>query len=176
VTAGVRPPVAPRDFVAGMRLLPHGVTVVTTDGPAGRSGATVSAVCSVSAEPPTLLVCLNSAGRTAVAVRRNGSFVVNVLGPQHRRLSDAFAGMHPGTEDRFRHAGWAALASGSPVLSDAPVAFDCAVTDILRRGTHDVMFGQVLALQAPGGSALAYRDCGYRRLEPLGDGAPPDAG
>ena len=55
-------------FIHAMRGVAASVTVVTTNGKAGRRGATVSAFCSVSADPPTILVCLNKSSGIADAV------------------------------------------------------------------------------------------------------------
>ena len=46
-------------FRDGMALLAGAVNVITTDGPHGRAGFTATAVCSVTDQPPTLLVCMN---------------------------------------------------------------------------------------------------------------------
>ena len=48
-----------------MRQVAATVTVVTTDGPAGQAGATVSAFSSLSADPPSVLVCLKADTRIA---------------------------------------------------------------------------------------------------------------
>ena len=54
-------------FIHAMRGVAARVTVVTTNGKAGQRGATVSAFCSVSADPPTILVCLNKSSGIADA-------------------------------------------------------------------------------------------------------------
>ena len=46
-------------FVNAMSAAVTGVNLITTDGRAGRFGVTVSAMCSVSADPPILLACVN---------------------------------------------------------------------------------------------------------------------
>src|SRR4051812_9405794 len=46
-------------FIDAMSRGVTGVTVVTTSGELGDFGQTVSAMCSVSADPPLLLVCIN---------------------------------------------------------------------------------------------------------------------
>ena len=51
------------NFLQAMRRVASSVTVVTTDGPHGRHGATVSAFCSVSADPPSVLICLRADSR-----------------------------------------------------------------------------------------------------------------
>ena len=83
-------------FLAAMRQVAATVTVVTTDGLAGRAGATVSAFSSLSADPPSVLVCLRTDSRIARAVIENGAFCVNVLAEDAVEVARAFAGPSPG--------------------------------------------------------------------------------
>lgn len=68
------------------------VHVVTTDGKAGRRGVTVSAACSVSDSPGTLLVCLNHNNPFNRMFDDNGVFVLNTLASIHQSLAVAFSG------------------------------------------------------------------------------------
>lgn len=131
-------------FREGMSRLGAAVTVLTTDGPAGRHGMTASAVCSVTDTPPTLLVCVNKGNRSHDLFAENGTLCVNVLGSQHQDLSGIFA--KSGTEDRFAETGWTTRATGAPVLSDAIAAFDCRITSRSGVGTHSVFFCEVEAI------------------------------
>lgn len=95
--------------------------------------------------PPTLLVCIN---RTAYAHDRfvdNGVLCVNVLSAEHQDLSGVFARYVPGV-DRFAHGSWGTGRTGSPLLSDANVAFDCRITGQRHQGTHSVFFCEVLGV------------------------------
>src|SRR5882762_10678748 len=67
-------------FREAMSRLGAAVHVVTTAGPGGKTGATATAVCSVSDAPPTLLMCLNRRSQTNPVVTENGVFCVNTLG------------------------------------------------------------------------------------------------
>jgi flavin reductase len=128
-------------FRSGMSRLGAAVNLVTTDGSAGRHGLTVSAVCSVTDSPPTLLVCINSNAFSHDAFLQNGVLCVNVLNSNHADLSRAFARWTG--EDRFSKANWIRLDTGAPVLSDASVSFDCQIVDHQRKGTHTVLFCEV---------------------------------
>ena len=66
-------------FLAAMRRVAATVTVVTTAGPGGRLGLTVSAMSSVSADPPSLVVGIHSGSPVAAAITRNSCFAVNLL-------------------------------------------------------------------------------------------------
>ena len=149
-------------FVAALRQLAQTVTIVTTDGPAGRHGATVSAFCSVSVEPPTLLVCLHADSRIARRVLANGRFAVNLLDVSQSSLAARFAGPDAAS-GRFAGLDWAHAPNGSPALGEA-AAFDCALLDAPRAGSHRIVTGRVVALAGRIAEPLLYRDGRYRRL------------
>jgi flavin reductase len=156
-------PLDKKDFRNAMARLGAAVNIVTTDGPAGRAGFTASAVCSVTDDPPTLLVCMNRGSSAAAAVQGNGVLCVNTLGRGHEDISNAFAGF-TGLEgaERFNHGDWDKLGTGAPALRDAAVSFDCQVTEVLEKGTHLVLFAAVLEVrvsEAVGG--LIYYSRGY---------------
>jgi len=90
-------------FIEAMRHVAQSVTVVTTQGADGCTGATVSAFSSLSADPPSVLVCLRSDSRIGLAVGRNRVFCVNVLPEGASALAGRFAGRFDAEEpDRFR--------------------------------------------------------------------------
>jgi len=92
------------------------VNVVTTDGPAGRFGATVSAMSSVSADmsPPTLLICIHQGGATAPALVRNGVFCLNILREAQQGVADCFAGrVKTASGDKFDCANWSRNPTGA---------------------------------------------------------------
>lgn len=158
-------------FRDAMARLGAAVNVVTTDGVAGRAGFTASAVCSVTDDPPTLLVCLNRSARGSAAIKANGVMCVNTMSAGQDALSDAFAGKGGLDSDgRFAMARWTRLATGAPVLEDAAiVAFDCRITEVVEKGTHSVLFGEIQAIrQGKPGGALIWYGRGYH---PVGQAA-----
>ncbi|ANF56642.1 flavin reductase family protein [Halotalea alkalilenta] len=143
-------------FVHAMRFAGTGVSLVTTDGEAGRFGATVSAMSSLSKAPPSLLVCLLSESRTARAIHANRHFCVNVLAAHQASLARGFASLP--LEQRFATGVWHTLASGAPVLERAASCFDCRLARTVEHGTHTIFIGEVEALTTSGGAALYYHD------------------
>lgn len=140
-------PVAKQAYREAMAKLGAAVNVITTDGPAGKAGFTASAMCSVTDSPPTLLVCANRANNSYPAFKTNGVLCVNTLSGSQQSLSPIFAGLtsHP-VDARFDEAAWTTLETGSPVLEDAAVAFDCRIDQVVTVGTHDVFFCLVEAV------------------------------
>jgi flavin reductase len=138
------------------------VSVVTTDGPGGRFGFTASAVCSVTDDPPTLLVCVNRKNDSHPALMANGVLCVNTLAAGQEAISALFGGKELNQDARFAGGQWHTLETGAPVLDGAVVAFDCRIVQITEIGTHSVIFGNVIDLRhGPAHDGLIYFARGY---------------
>lgn len=149
------------DFRQAMAGLAAAVNIITSDGPGGRAGFTATAVCSVTDEPPTLLVCLNRAASVHPVFSRNATVCVNTLAHGQETLSNLFGGKTPMAE-RFAAAQWQTAVTGAPLLEGAAVSFDCRVSQTVSVGTHDILFCEVVALRRPGDSAgLVYFNRAY---------------
>lgn len=162
--------VSRQDYRDAMARLGAAVNIVTTDGPAGRHGFTASAVCSVTDDPPTLLVCVNRDNDSYTIMRDNGVLCINTLTPAHEALSPIFAGVmgEAAKPQRFDNGAWTTLTTGSPVLQGATVAFDCHIARVVEVGTHGVFFCEVDAISTDGHPhALIYFGRGYHAV---GDG------
>jgi flavin reductase len=122
-----------RDAMAGLGAA---VNIITTDGTAGRTGCTASAVCGVTDEPPTLLVCINRASQNNAAMRENGRLCVNVLSADQKDVAMRFATRNLSLDERFAGATWQRLETGAPVLDGAVSALDCEIASLTEVGTH----------------------------------------
>src|SRR5678815_150599 len=135
-------PVDAGQFKIGMRTLAGAVNIITSMHSGHRYGMTATAVCSATADPPTVLACINKLATTHGAVSKSKVFCVNVLRAEDWELSTTLSGAHSG-ETRFKSRDWTRLATGSPVLIDSLVSFDCRVVKSLVHGTHTIFLGQV---------------------------------
>jgi cob(II)yrinic acid a,c-diamide reductase len=156
-------PLTYRDAMS--RLAGH-VHIVTAAHEGVRRGVTITAACSVSDDPATLLVCLNGANPRNDIFAESGSFALNLLAAEQLDLAHVFSGKnHVDPSERFSHGTWGELKTGAPILNEAVAAFDCRLIDIKTVATHIVLFGQVVAVtlgqQKP---ALVYLDRDYRTL------------
>ncbi|KJF66125.1 NADH-dependent FMN reductase RutF [Rhizobium nepotum] len=152
------------DYRNAMARLGAAVNIVTTDGVAGRAGFAATAVCSVSDNPPTLLVCLNRNSSAYKVVKENGVICVNTLASKHEVLSTLFGGKTP-AEERFAAGSWDVLQTGAPVLEDALVSFDCRIREAHNGGTHDILICDVVDMRInEGEEALMYFNRRYRVL------------
>ena len=136
------------DFRNAMRKLIGGVTLICTTNGDRSYGMTATAVCSVSADPPTLLVCLNRNGSTCAAVSESGVFSVNLLNPRNVDLAGAFSRSPADLQDRFSAGEWTVLETGAPILCDSAASFDCEVTEEIDSGSHRIFIGRVRTVSA----------------------------
>lgn len=152
-------------FLEGMSHAACTVNIITTDGPAGRAGVTVSAMSSVSADTPspTLLVCVHQKSAAAQKIIDNAVFCVNVLRDDQAYISETFAGrLKQQITDKFSCAKWTSMLSGSPRVIDPLVAFDCRLKSSSLVGTHHVLLGEVKDIFiADKGSPLIYANRAY---------------
>jgi flavin reductase len=152
-------------FRNAMGLLGAAVNIITTDGPHGRHGFTASAVCSVTDTPPTLLVCLNRNSGSHLIYSGNRTIGINVMASQHEALSQHFARSSVPVDERFAQGVWMTAQTGAPLLSDALVALDCEIDQILEVGTHSVFFCGVKAAHfGPQNPALMYLNRAFHNL------------
>ena len=152
-------------FRNAMALLGGAVSVITTDGPAGRFGFTASAVCSVTDAPPTLLVCMNRASYSNEQFKANGALCVNVLAGTHQELSGAFANRNLSTEERFATTHWTVLESGAPVMQEALVNFDCRIAQVHEVGSHSIFYCEIQDIRQGGADdGLVYFNRAYHRV------------
>jgi flavin reductase (DIM6/NTAB) family NADH-FMN oxidoreductase RutF/DNA-binding GntR family transcriptional regulator len=139
-----------------------GVVVITTRHDGADYGMTVSAISSLSLEPPLLLVCLNMKSSTQEAVHAAGAFAVNILAEHQGDVADRFARSGP---DKFAGVAVRTGRIGLPVLADALAVVECRVAETVTAGTHRVFLAQVLHAEAGEGSPLAYFRGKFGRFE-----------
>lgn len=158
--------IEPAVYRNGMARYAGHVQAVTTQWQGVRRGVTVTAACSVSDDPATVLACLNAGNDSNAIFETSGYFALNTLAAHHQALARALAGFDRlPVEERFALAEWTTLSTGAPILSDALVAFDCRLIDIRRMSTHIVLFGQVVDLHfGPVNPALVYLDRTFHAL------------
>ena len=154
------------EFKGAMRRYPSGVTVVTA-APAGLppQAITVSAFCSVSLDPPLVLVCLNRTGRAATAIAAEKLFTVNVLSTEQEEDSRACTAP---IEDRLVAVEWQPGSNGVPVLERACAALECEHYALHPAGDHVILVGRVTNVRLREDRVpLAYHDGTYSMVSPL---------
>ncbi|MCB1337628.1 MAG: flavin reductase [Maritimibacter sp.] len=159
------PSVAAAEYVQAVSQHVSSVCVITTEWDGERFGLTATAVSSVTAEPPRILVCVNKNGITHEKILAAGRFCVNVLTEEQDMVAMVFAGMGGQEVDRFATGRWTRLATGAPALEGAAAAFDCVLGEVVDQSSHSVLFGDVVATRCTTGQdTLLYGARRFRQL------------
>jgi flavin reductase len=128
-----------------MRHQAGAVAVITVGEHGARTGLTATAVCSVSDDPPKLLICVNRSASAHDPISKHRSFCVNILCRDQQDVADVFSG-RTGLkgEDRFGTGVWSTLETGAPALNDALATLDCAVEEQIDATTHSIFIARVV--------------------------------
>lgn len=130
------------DFKQAMRRLATTIALVTSGTGDKWTGIAATAVTSVTADPPTILVAVNRSTSLSPILSEHRQFCVNLLSERHRDLVSLFSGPTKGSA-RFQQGSWYASDEGLPVLSDSVASLVCTVTATLDVATHTLFIGQV---------------------------------
>jgi flavin reductase (DIM6/NTAB) family NADH-FMN oxidoreductase RutF len=130
------------------RVLGHfatGVTVITTQHQNQLHGTTVSSFCSLSLDPPLVLVCLDRQATIHDLVIASGTFGVNILAEHGEKTSRHFARRAP---DKFSEITYGLGQLDVPLLEDALATLECRVVERHPGGDHSIVIGEVVAINA----------------------------
>jgi len=150
--------VTPDEFRAALGRFASGVTVITVEtAEGGVHGMTANAFCSVSLQPPLVLVCIDHLAETYLRVRERGEFGVSVLREDQEALSEFFADPERNPDAAYRLGiQYSKMRSGKPVLENALANLDCRVVDAHAAGDHTIFVGEVREIIVGEGTPLLY--------------------
>lgn len=131
-----------------------GVTVVTTmDGDLPR-GLAVNAFCSISLEPPLVMVCVQTTSSTYPALLRAEHLGINILAADQTGVAGVFASK---AADKFAELDWTPAAHGSPLLDGAAARVEVEIGERLRASTHTAFLGRIVQAEHRDTDPLVYR-------------------
>lgn len=157
-------------FAGTLSCFANGVTILTTAGPAGRFGRTVSSACSLCATPPAVLACVDRAAPIADAVLINGAFCISAASESQRAVCDAFAGRpQMPMADRFALAEWVDLIDAAPGLVGAAAVVGCRLATHIDFESHRILIGLVCETRAGSSSPLVHHRRAFAGIVRLSD-------
>lgn len=153
------------DLRAGLRQFASGVTIVTAEHDGELYGITVSAFSSISLDPPIIMVSINNSSTVAGPIIESEHFAVHILSTDQQEISDRFARSGSSAE-KYDGLSTRPGPSGAPTFPGTLALFDCVLAQTLVVGTHTLMFGRVVHVEAKEntGEPLLYYHRAYRRL------------
>jgi flavin reductase (DIM6/NTAB) family NADH-FMN oxidoreductase RutF len=130
---------------AVLRMIPYGIYVLTADDGAGNiAAATVNWVTQSAFAPPLVVVGIKADSGSYKIVKTARNFALNMLGKDHKNLAFTFFKPAAVTEGKISGQAYRKGETGAPILVDAPGAVECRVTDIIERGDHHIVVGEVV--------------------------------
>jgi flavin reductase (DIM6/NTAB) family NADH-FMN oxidoreductase RutF len=157
--------VSPEQFRNVMAKHAAGVTVVTTAGPTGYHGVTVTAFCPLSLDPPLVLVCIDRQQQSHRLLETAAGWVVNLLSRDQEFLAEQFAGRAPLADSRFSRLPHHLGPLGIPRLDGCLAWIDCRPWARYEGGDDSIFVGQVVALDlGPANDPLMYFERQYCEL------------
>lgn len=138
-------PISPAVFKQSMRLLAGGVCIVASAKDGERLGLTMTALCSLTLDPPTLIACVNRDAGAHAMMRSTRRVSVNFLGSDQVEVAELFSSSKIKGAERFDVTKWIDMASGIPALIDALAVLDCEIFEEVPVGQHSVFFCEVKA-------------------------------
>jgi len=155
--------VSPDEFRAVLGRFPSGVTVVSTRGADGSDqGMTVSAFCSLSLDPPLVLICIEHSASVHEALTTAPGFAVNILSARQEQIARRFSIVDI---ERFEGVGFTRSSSGYAILDDILGLIECRRVALHEGGDHTIIVGEVEATRIEIGTPLLYYRGGYAQLE-----------
>jgi flavin reductase (DIM6/NTAB) family NADH-FMN oxidoreductase RutF len=128
------------------------VSVVTTASDGRPHGTTVSSFCSLSLDPPLVLVSLDAGSELLRLVRASERFAINVLADGQEQLATHFA--QKGS-DKFGNVAWDE-SHGLPRLPGSRGYIACRLEREAPGGDHVVLMGFVEHAERSDSAPLVY--------------------
>jgi len=123
---------------------------------------TVSAICSLSLDPPLVLVCVDRAATMHPHLESAGHFAVNILAAGQEELSRRFANIR---SDRFEGVVSTKGETGVPLLDGALAHLECAMWAQHDGGDHTIFVGRVHRAAVGDSQPLLHYRGSYARIE-----------
>lgn len=153
------------DFRVAMQRFAASATAITTLDDGVFAGLMATAVCSLSAEPPSLVVCINRDASAHDAILRSGILGVSLIPDNAEELAMHFAQAKGAA--RFERGDWTTLETGAPILLDAPAAFDCRISQVYDGYSHSIIVADIKAFhfaELPESDCLIWHRRAFARL------------
>jgi flavin reductase (DIM6/NTAB) family NADH-FMN oxidoreductase RutF len=154
----------PQEFRHILRHFATSVTVVTSRLGEQLVGFTANAFCSVSLDPPLVLICVANTATSLSAIEESRTFAVNILADNQEKLARNFAMNGPGKYQYFSKVSHHPVKTGAPIFDESLAWLDCRIFAIYPGGDHVIIVGEVVALGARSGEPLLFVDGTYTAL------------
>ncbi len=152
-----------------LRMIPYGIYVLTAEDSDGTvAAATVNWVTQTSFDPPLVAIGVKTDSGAYGTLRNAGNFALNFLGKGQQGAAFTFFKPAEVADGAISGEPYSKGATGAPLLNNAQAVVECSVAEVVERGDHHIVIGEVVEAQvnnAPEGRA----DDAVLHMRELGD-------
>lgn len=128
-----------------LRMIPYGIYVLTADDGKGHiSATTVNWVTQSAFGPPLVIVAVKESSGALANLKAAGHFALNMLGKEHKSLAFTFFRPVDVSDGRLSGQAYHKGTTGAPILTEAPGAVECKVVEVIEKGDHHIVLGEVV--------------------------------
>jgi flavin reductase (DIM6/NTAB) family NADH-FMN oxidoreductase RutF len=126
-----------------MRRFAAGVTLVTFNENKKFGGLTVSSFCSLSMDPPLVLICIDRKIVSHDSLEKTDTFGVNICNSEQGKLAWDFANSNIDKNELIKSLPHTLTKLGTPLLDGCLATMECKITQKYDGGDHTIFVGQV---------------------------------
>lgn len=127
-----------------LRMIPYGIYVLTAQDGDDIAAATVNWATQTSFDPPLVAVGVKTDSGAYAVLKKSGAFALNFLGKGQQGLAFTFFKPVERDGDTISGEKISAGSNGSPILASAPASVECKVVEIVEKGDHHIVVGEVV--------------------------------
>lgn len=142
-------------------MLTHGVYVVSAQHQGKRGGLAVAWATQVGNN--AIMICVGQQSATRELILTSRSFGLSVLARDQLDIARRFGSGSSRRIDKFEGVAYHTGQTGSPLLDDCAMTFDCEVREVFELGTQRLIVGHILSAERfrSGYEPLIYREEDY---------------
>jgi flavin reductase len=156
-----RLPVSCDDFRKAMRRFAANVNVITCANGEYLNGMTATAVASVTADPPSVLIIVNHSARSHAIIKSTRAFTINALAAGQQAVAIHFASK---PADPFGSIAHTIGSNECPIIDGIAAHVECAVVQQFEFGTHTIFIGKIVGTNVSRLAPLLFHDGSYLQL------------
>ena len=126
-----------------MKRFASGVTLITFENEGRLSGLTVSSFCSLSMNPPLILICIDKKIPSHDSLKNGSSFGVNICTSKQGKLAWDFANSNIDKNELILSLDPRITDHKVPLLNDCLASMECTLKETYEGGDHSIFVGQI---------------------------------
>lgn len=127
-----------------LRMIPYGLYVLTAAKDGNIAAATVNWVTQTAFAPPLVVVGVKTDSGAYALIKQARALALNMLGKGQQGLAFAFFKPAQLADGKISGQDFKPGSTGAPILTALPAAVECKVVEIVERGDHHIVVGEVV--------------------------------